>query len=163
MDLTIFIIRLRHQKLPALLTGKEIVKIVKVVFMQTSRRSELHSLVCLPETDYGRFSYLLFGDCFATTHGLYIWILKINSRTNWVASPAIESRRPNRRQNFHRLPVTDKLLLSDSTWTPLRVYQNHVVAVIRLVGGQTHFCWLIQSPRNAEVQNEEQDQHARLS
>jgi hypothetical protein len=53
----------------ALLLSKDVVKIVRVVFMQTTANRSLMTrpLVCLPETDYGRFSYLSFSHCMATS------------------------------------------------------------------------------------------------
>jgi hypothetical protein len=86
----------------------------------------------------GRSSSLSFRHCSNNKHAISISFLKINSRSSWVAGPAIESRRAQGRQNFRLLPATDRLSLSDGTQTLLTVHQNHVAAVIRLVGGPTH-------------------------
>jgi hypothetical protein len=64
--------------------------------------------------------------------------LELKSRSRLITSTAVEPRGPNRRQNLCGSPIAKTLHLSNTMAALLDVYQNHVTAVLLLVGCQTH-------------------------
>lgn len=122
-------------------------------------RSMLRPPDRLSETEHVRFSPVMTsvqryrqGGCRLT-----VKLPKLNSINSPITTPAVEAGRPNRWQNLHHLSATDTLLLGDGTSASLGVDQDHVVAVMHLVGGPTHLCCWMQSPLGAEMPNAEQD------
>jgi len=120
-----------------LLIAKQIVKVVKVVYLDKHSDGSLNYLPISQRQDQAA-TFPFPQRSRPNKHGLPRQFLEINSKSSWVASPTDEPIRSNRRQNLRRCFVTRKPLLSDGTRALVEMHPNHVAALVCLVGCQTH-------------------------